>query len=184
MSHTVHAQRYDCIMELKRRLGDELHLFGRGINPISNKAEAMDDFRYHIAVENHIEPHHWTEKIADCFLAYCLPFYYGPPNISDDFPEGSVIPIDIFDVDGAEHIIKDSIAQGLYAKRLPAIIEARNRVLNDYNLVNVIARLVAERHVEMTTPEKGTIAGRHIFRKRHPLKASLDGIHRIYGKSG
>lgn len=184
MSHTVHAQRYDCIMELKRRLGDELHLFGRGINPISNKAEAMDDFRYHIAVENHIEPHHWTEKIADCFLAYCLPFYYGPPNISDDFPEGSVIPIDIFDVDGAERIIRDSIAQGLYEKRLPAIIEARNRVLNDYNLVNVIARLVAERHVEISTPKKGTIAGRHIFRKRHPLKASLDGIHRIYGKSG
>ena len=184
MSHTVHAQRYDCIMELKRRLGDELHLFGRGINPISNKAEAMDDFRYHIAVENHIEPHHWTEKIADCFLAYCLPFYYGPPNISDYFPEDAVIPIDIFDVDGAERIIRESITQGLYEKRLPAIIEARNRVLNDYNLVNVIAKLVKERNSDKAPSGSATIDGRHIFRKRHPLKASLDGIHRIRGNSG
>jgi len=183
MSHTVHAQRYDCIMELKRRLGDELHLFGRGINPISNKAEAMDDFRYHIAVENHIEPHHWTEKIADCFLAYCLPFYYGPPNIAAYFPEEAVIPIDIFDIDGAEQIIRTSIAEGYYEKRLPAIIEARNRVLRDYNLVNVIAKLVTERHQTAPSPVNSYIEGRHIYRKNHPFKASLDGIHRIRFKS-
>lgn len=183
MSHTVHAQRYDCIMELKRRLGDALYLFGRGINPISNKAEAMDDFRYHIAIENHIEPHHWTEKIADCFLAYCLPFYYGPPNIADYFPQDAVIPIDIFDIDGAERIIRESIAQGLYEKRLPAIIEARERVLRDYNLVNVIAEIVSERHIQSSAIKKTEISGRHIFRKRHPLKASLDGLHRIRGKS-
>jgi len=183
MSHTAHAQRYDCIMELKRRLGNELHLFGRGINPISDKSEAMDDFRYHIVVENHIQPHHWTEKIADCFLAYCLPFYYGPPNISDYFPEEAIIPIDIFDIDSAEHIIRKTIADSLYEKRLPAIIKARKRVLNDYNLVNVIAKLVAQRHMTKPTPKNAYIDGRHIYRKNHPLKASLDGIHRIRFKS-
>jgi len=170
-------------MELKRRLGNELHLFGRGINPISDKSEAMDDFRYHIVVENHIQPHHWTEKIADCFLAYCLPFYYGPPNISDYFPEEAIIPIDIFDIDSAEHIIRKTIADSLYEKRLPAIIKARKRVLNDYNLVNVIAKLVAQRHVTKPTPKNAYIDGRHIYRKNHPLKASLDGIHRIRFKS-
>ena len=184
MSHTVHAQRYDCIMELKRRMGDELHLFGRGINPISNKAEAMDDFKYHIAVENHIEPHHWTEKIADCFLAYCLPFYYGPPNINDYFPEDAVIPIDIFDIDGTEKIIRSSIAEGLYEKRLPTIIEARSRVLNDYNLMNVIAKLVTEKHQSHSLPRNAYIDGRHIYRRKHMIEASLDGIHRIRFKSG
>lgn len=184
MSHTVHAQRYDCIMELKRRLGDELHLFGRGINPISNKAEAMDNFKYHIAVENHIEPHHWTEKIADCFLAYCLPFYYGPPNIGDYFPEDAVIPIDIFDIDGAEHTIRIAIKNGEYEKRLPAINQARNRVLNEYNLMNVIARLVTEKHKSHSYPKNAYIEGRHIYRKTHPIKSSLDGIHRIRFKKG
>jgi len=183
MSQTVHAQRYDCIMELKRRLGKELSLFGRGINPISDKAEAMDDFRYHIAVENHIEPHHWTEKIADCFLAYCLPFYYGPPNISDYFPEDAVIPIDIFDIDSTERIIRETIENSLYEERLPAIIEARNRVLNDYNLMNVIAGLVTEKNVIKAARKNTYIDGRHIYRKNHPLKASLDGIHRIRFKN-
>ncbi len=183
MQHTMHAQRYDCIMELKERLGDELHLFGRGINPISNKAEAMDDFRYHIAIENHIEADHWTEKISDCFLAFCLPFYYGPSNITDVFPEDSIIPIDIFDIDTAENTIRDAVKSDQYTKRLPAIIEARNRVLENHNLMNVVASLVKSKH--RACPSAGeVIYGRHIFRKKHPLKSALDGFHRLRFKSG
>ncbi len=184
MQHTLHAQRYDCVMELKKRLGDDLSLFGRGINPISNKAEAMDDFRYHIAIENHIETDHWTEKIADCFLAYCLPFYYGPPNISEYFPANSIIPIDIFDIDGTEVIIRKAIAGGEYEKRLPAIKKAREQVLNEYNLVNVIANIVQAKHNTEPPQKNRTIHGRHIFRKKHPVKTSLDAIHRLRFKNG
>lgn len=184
MQHTLHAQRYDCIMELKRCLGDELSLFGRGINPISNKAEAMNEFRYHIAIENHIEADHWTEKIADCFLAYCLPFYYGPPNISDYFPADSIIPIDIFDIGGTEAIIRKSIANGEYEKRLPAIKKARQQVLDEYNLVNVIANIIETNH-QTELPQTGkTIHGRHIFRKKYPVKASIDALHRLRFKNG
>lgn len=184
MKHTLHAQRYDCVMELKRRLGDELNLFGRGIHPISNKAEAMDDFRFHIAIENHIEAHHWTEKITDCFLAYCLPFYYGPPNIAAYFPENSIIPIDIFDIDGTENIIRKAIANGEYEKRLPAIKKARDKVLQDYNLVNAIAKIVQARHKNLPATAGQSIDGRHIFRKNHPIKAAQDAIHRIKFKNG
>ena len=182
MQHTIHSQRYDCIMELKKRMGAELHLFGRGINPISNKSEAMDDFRYHIAIENHIEAHHWTEKIADCFLAYSLPFYFGPPNIKDYFPEEAIIPIDIFDIDGTETIIREAIQSNQYAKRLPAIKEARKRVLSDYNLMNVIADIVETKH--QTQGSTGhIIEGRHIYRRSHPVKATLDAMHRLRFKS-
>ncbi len=184
MSHTIHSQRYECVMELWKRLGNDMRVFGRGINPISNKAQAMDDFKYHIAVENHIEDHHWTEKIADCFLAYCLPFYYGPSNIGAYFPHEAVIPIDIFDIDSAEETIRASLAMNLYEQRLPAIIRAREMVLNDYNLMNVIARLVSQRHEPKKAPLNSYIDGRHIFRRNHPLKASLDGIHRIRFKNG
>jgi len=183
MQKTAHAQRYDFTMELKKRLGEHLHLFGRGINPISNKAEAMDEFRYHIAIENHIEPHHWTEKIADCFLAYCLPFYYGPPNIGDYFPLEAIIPIDIFDIDGSEKIIRDAIKNKLYEKRLPAIIEARKRVLEDHNLMNVIANIV-QTYDQPSVTSGEIIKGRHIFRKKHPIKATLDAFHRIRFKNG
>lgn len=179
MAHTVHAQRYDFTMELWKRLGNDLTVFGRGIRPVSNKAQAMDDFAYHIAIENHIEPHHWTEKITDCFLAYCLPFYYGPPNIGAYFPEEAIIPIDIFDIDDAEETIRAAIAMDLYRQRLPAITKARELVLTEYNLMNVVARLVNQRHQAGKKPRNSYIEGRHIYRRNHPLKASLDGIHRI-----
>ncbi len=184
MNHTLHAQRYDCIMELKKRFGESLNLFGRGINPISNKAEAMDDFRYHIAIENHIEEDHWTEKIADCFLAHCLPFYYGPPNIGEYFPKNAIIPIDIFNIDETEAIIRKAIASNEYEKRLPAIKKARKKVLKDYNLVNVIATIVEKHHKKLPVHSGKFIDGRHLYRKNHPIKASLDAFHRLRFKNG
>jgi len=182
MSITL-KQRYDFVAELKSILGDDFAWFGRGIRPISDKSEAMNAFRYHIAIENHIEDNHWTEKIADCFLAYCLPFYYGPQNITEYFPKGSIIPIDIFDVKGAAEIMREAMAENAYEKRFPAIIKAREKVLSDYNLMNTIADIVKAKHIAETPAKPEAIYGRHIFRKKHPIKASLDGIHRIRFKS-
>ena len=166
-------------MGLKEILGDDFDVFGRGIRPITDKAEAMDSFRYHIAIENHVEPGHFTEKIADCFLAYCVPFYFGPPDIMEFFPEGSIIPIDIFDIQGAANIIRQEIKPGSYEARLPAIIEAREKVLTEYNLMNTIAQIVKSKHNPHATPESdGHIYGRHMFRKKKPLAAFGDVLHR------
>jgi len=183
MSPTL-KQRYNFVADLKQILGEEFEWFGRGIKPISDKSEAMDEFRYHIAIENHVEDHHWTEKIADCFLAYCLPFYYGPKNISDYFPVDSIIPIDIFDVEGSAQIIREAIADGAYEKRLPAIIKAREKLLSEYNLMNIIAKIVREKHSQNTAQEPSLICGRHTFRKKHPVKACLDWFNRIRLKIG
>lgn len=179
MAETLHQQRYNFVMGLKDIMGDDFDVFGRGIRPITDKAEAMDPFRYHIAIENHVEAGHWTEKIADCFLAYCVPFYFGPPDIADFFPEGAVIPIDIFDIEGAAKIIRREIQPGSYERRLPAIIKAREQILGQYNLMNQIARLVSERHNPAAKPaSSASIYGRHIFRKKRPLKALGDIIER------
>ncbi|MGB0908535.1 MAG: glycosyltransferase family 10 domain-containing protein [Maricaulaceae bacterium] len=178
MKHTLHHQRYKFVMELKARMGDDFNVFGRGIRPISDKAEAMDDYRFHIAIENHIEPGHWTEKISDCFLAYCIPLYYGPPDIQNDFPADSVIPIDIFDVDGALDIIRREVSEQSYAKRLPALQKAREMVLSKYNLMHAIAKIVEERHnPKATVDDNSYIYGRHKFRKTHKLKSLSDILH-------
>ena len=186
MSHTVHAKRYEFTMALKKRL-DGLNIYGRGINPIDNKAKAMDDYRYHLAIENHYESGHWTEKLTDCFLAFCLPFYFGDPDYAKIFPKNSVIPIDIFNLDAAEQIIRQSISQNLYQQRLPDIIKARNLVLYEHNLMVQIAHIVKRyslphyhhdnnqaAHIESQKDLRGYIYGRHIFRRKHPLKAVLD----------
>jgi hypothetical protein len=52
-------------MGLKDILGDDFNVFGRGIRPITDKAEAMDSFRYHVAIENHIEPGQTVGELLD-----------------------------------------------------------------------------------------------------------------------
>lgn len=143
--HTLHRQRYDFVQALARKV-PELEVFGRGVQPIGDKAEALDAFRYHLAIENHIAPHHWTEKLADAFLGHCLPFYIGCPNAADYFPEESFVPLDLADVDAAAGIISETMRHDGYGRRLAAIAEARRRVLDDYGLFATVRRWVEALH--------------------------------------
>ena len=163
--HTLHRARYAFTQRLKIAM-PELEIFGHGVRPIKQKNEALDSFRYHVAIENHIAPHHWTEKLSDSFLGLCLPFYHGCPNVDDYFPPGSVIPINIHDFDGTVRIIKDAMASGQYERRLDLILEARQRVLTKHGTFPRLARLIEYRvdlpATSSTTHE--TILSRHAWR--------------------
>ncbi len=143
--HTLHRRRYDFTQQLKGLL-PYLEIYGHGVRPLVDKADALDPYRYHIAIENFDGLHHWTEKLADAFLGACLPFYYGCPNAEEYFPPESFIRIDINDVEGSAAIIEKAIRDKLWEKRLPAILEARRRVLEQYGTIPTIVRLVNERH--------------------------------------
>lgn len=164
--HTLHYQRVRFVQRLKAAL-PELDVFGHGWNYLPDKADALDSYRFHLAIENHRAPHHWTEKLADAFLGICLPFYYGCPNYADYFPEESVIPIDIFDFEGSLEIIRRAIRDREEEKRRAAVLESRRRYLERYWLFAQLARLIEERHpVAPMAPEKtGIIAGRRRVRR-------------------
>ncbi len=182
MSHTVHAQRYKCVMELKDRMNPNFHVYGRGISPIDRKDTAMDDYRYHLAIENHQSAGHWTEKLSDAWLADCLPFYFGDPDYAKLFPEQAAIPIDIFDIESCEKNIRQAIADKEYEKRLPAIREARRLILQKHNLISAISRLIEQRNDDLPTSSQSshTIYGRHAFRKKYPLLAISDAAFRAF----
>jgi hypothetical protein len=143
--HTMHFKRYQFIQRIKEAI-PEMDVYGRGYIPMPDKAQALDGYRYHLAVENHHSLHHWTEKLSDPLLGACLPFYAGCPNAADYFPPESFIALDIHDPEGAIGIIRTAMANGEYEKRLPAILEARRRVLEEYSLIAVLAREIAARH--------------------------------------
>jgi rhodanese-related sulfurtransferase len=164
--HTIHSRRYSFTMALKERIPD-LDIFGHGIRFLEEKADALDPYRYHLAIENFVGPHHWTEKIADTLLACCLPFYYGCPNIFDYFPEESLVVIDISDPDVAAEIILKSIRDDLHAKRLPAIMEARRLVLDRYGPIATVCRIVNQHHVNTGAR---SAASTHVIKSRHLLK--------------
>jgi len=139
--HTLHRKRYQFIQWLREKM-PELEVFGHGVRFIDDKADAVDEYRCHIAIENHIAPDHWTEKLADCFLGWSIPIYHGCPNAADYFPEDSFVAIDIENPEAALEIIRAAMAPGEYERRLPAIREARRRVLEEYNLFAMLSRLI------------------------------------------
>lgn len=56
MRHTLHHRRFNFMRKLMQLLPD-MHVYGRGARPLDDKAEALDVYRYHIAIENYIGPH-------------------------------------------------------------------------------------------------------------------------------
>ncbi|GAB4258515.1 MAG: hypothetical protein Kow0065_08250 [Methylomicrobium sp.] len=176
--HTLHNRRYQFTQELKALL-PELNIFGHGVRDMDDKAVALDPYRYHIAIENFIGPHHWTEKLADAFLGFTLPFYCGCTNVEAYFPPESFIYIDVFDAEKSARIIRQAIDNGEYEKRLPFILEARRRVLEEYNLFAVLNRLIDERHRDSVD----RVEGASIRSRKAVNKDSLSAkLHYVYEK--
>lgn len=176
--HTLHKYRYQFTQQLKQAL-PELEIFGHGVRYIERKNEALDAFRYHVAIENHVGPHHWTEKLADSYLGLCLPFYHGCPNVSDYFPAESYIPINLHRFQESFERIQKAIRDNEYQRRLPAIREARRLVLERYSTFPQLARLITERHQSgARPPAAASILSRHAWRRRHPLGSLAFGLER------
>lgn len=112
----------------------DLDVFGHGIQPIEDKWDGLAPYKYSLAIENSSSKHYWTEKLADCFLAYTLPIYHGCTNLGDYFPEKSFIQIDIDDFENSIEAIKKVIEENPWEERIEAIIEARELVLKRYQL--------------------------------------------------
>ena len=167
---TLHYKRYHFTERLKPYI-PKLDVFGHGVKPMNDKAEALDSYQYHIAIENHVFPHHLTEKLPDAFLGYTLPFYHGCPNATDYFPPESFIPIDINDFDKTVDIIRNTLDNNEYKDRLPYIIEARKRVLEKYNLFSLLDDEITQRNGYMPMDRsKGVIMCRQTLKFRKPLQ--------------
>jgi len=171
MRMTLHSKRFHFMQKMVDSF-PEMHVYGRtpGHIALDDKTDALAPYRYSFALENHIETHHWTEKLADAFLGLTLPFYAGCPNAVDYFPEESFIPIDMDDPDGAVRIARKAIVDGEYEKRLPAIQEARRRVLYEHNLFAVLSREIEKRHdPSRPVDPSAVICSRHEVRKQSPF---------------
>lgn len=168
--HTMHAKRYAFTEALKAEL-PELEIFGHGVRFIENKYEALDAYKFHLVVENHIGHDVWTEKLADAFLGYSVPIYCGCANVYDYFPKDSLIRIDIHDFEGSLRKIKEILeTPDEYERRLYAVIEARRRVTEEYNLPAMLSCII-ESAPEAASDEKPVILrGRKVVRARNPME--------------
>ena len=179
---TMHYKRYLFTNKLKAHI-PELDIFGHGVKTMNDKAEALNSYQYHVTVENHVFQHHMTEKLPDAFLGYTLPFYHGCPNAADYFPRESFIPIDINNLDRTVEIIRSTLANNEYDDRLPYIIEARRRVLEEHNLFAILEREITKREGSIkTNPPEGEIMDRQTLKFRKPLYGLQREFEKIYIK--
>lgn len=110
-----------------------VELYGRGINPVEDKWDILSTSKYGIAYENFKNDYYWTEKIMDCFLSFAMPLYYGCNSIENFFPKNSFIQIDPKDKH-SDLYLKEIITSNKWEENLDAIIEARELILNEYQL--------------------------------------------------
>ena len=135
-----HRARLEFTSLLKEAMGDRLEVFGHGFNPEEDKRDALLPYQYHLAIENAVHPHFWTEKLADPLLARCKVFYYGATDVAKYFSNDSVVPIDIAKPQQAIDLILNHMDH--VDLNLLEIESSRERVLCEFNLPAFIDRLI------------------------------------------
>ena len=137
-----HLRRWS-FLEAVRRAGLSIDVFGKKIQYIEDKWDGLAPYRYSLAIENNSGPDMWTEKLADCFLTWTLPFYYGCTNLEDYFPKESFIRIDITQPEASLEKIRAVMAEDAWEKHLPALEIAQNLVLHKYQIFPHLSQLIA-----------------------------------------
>ena len=169
-----HKERHDFIKRAKN-FDIGLDLFGKGIKPIQDKLEGLVDYMFSFAIENNSNPDMWTEKLADCFLTWTMPVYYGCTNLEKYFPPESFIQIDINSPEATFQELKNKLTHEFWETALDSIREARQLVLNKYQLFPFL--------VEQFEEQTGNSDVRVI--KIPPFKRSLKStLNRLGYKTG
>jgi len=129
-----HVQRNEFVTMLEAEFPD-VDIFGHGrARSLDDKWDGIAPYRYSIAIENTSKDDYWTEKIADCFLSYTVPLYFGATNISDYFPADSYIWLPIDNPEHAIEVVRQTLTSDNWPDRLEALREARHRILHRYSL--------------------------------------------------
>ena len=103
-------------------------------------------YKYHIVLENTVQPDYWSEKLADSFLGFSLPIYHGCPNINDYFNKDSLFLIDIDDINATVKLLQYLIDNDeIFEKRKQMINISRESILNKYNIFNLMQNMAVNK---------------------------------------
>tara|TARA_R100001460_G_scaffold7006_1_gene18119 strand:+ start:1266 stop:2108 length:843 start_codon:yes stop_codon:yes gene_type:complete len=149
-----HTVRLKAISEVINKVSD-LHMYGnitRGREntglfktslPFRAKEKAFVDYKYSFIMENGRTPNYFSEKIVDPMLCWTTPIYWGCSEISKYFPKGSYIEIKNLNTDLGDQV-NSIISSGFHEDNLEALAEARDLILNKYNLIPTIKSLISK----------------------------------------
>jgi hypothetical protein len=124
-----------------------LDLFGsvsfRNSNiPNNDKFSALKDYKYCLGFDNQdfIDDFIGTQ-FTDSILSFTVPIFWCGTDLSKYYPKGSFIQFNARDFNEIDRI-KEIISKDDYYKRLPALKEARDMILNKYNFWPTIKKII------------------------------------------
>ena len=95
------------------------------------KRRGLEPYRYSIEFDNGPTRNYFSERFFDSMLMWCMPLYWGGTNVEDFLPADSFRYIDI-NGDGSD--VMDIVNSNFREKHLDAIAEARDLLLNKYQI--------------------------------------------------
>lgn len=172
-----HLQRFAFLNYVRQHDRIGIDYFGRAIRFIEDKWDGLAPYRYSIVIQNSSSPDYWTDVVADSFLAWTVPIYWGCTNLEDYFPPESFIRIDLNDPEASLAIIEKTVREDDWQKRLPALEEARRRILYRYQFFPHIAEWIRRESLQPHEPTTVTIPA-----YRRSLKAHLYRLRYKFNK--
>ena len=142
-----HRLRYNFLVDFMNNNSDLLDLYG-SINfknkelKNDDKFYALSNYKYCLAFDNQDKfKNLFATQFTDSILYWTVPIYWGGADLDRFFPKESFIQIDIRKPNEMERVI-DIIQNDDYKSRLPAIKEARELILNKYNMWPMLDEII------------------------------------------
>tara|TARA_B110000261_G_scaffold159750_2_gene198233 strand:- start:2070 stop:2948 length:879 start_codon:yes stop_codon:yes gene_type:complete len=153
-----YALRRELLIKMSKKYPDLCDIYGAGWNnelgisykgsldgyhketkTENTKFKGLIDYKYSLCIENCCRDNYFSEKITDAILCWTIPIYYGCTNIGKYFPKDSYYEININEDDCIDKI-KEIINKPITEKNIMALKEARDLILNKYNIWGVIEK--------------------------------------------
>ncbi len=177
-----HRDRLRLVRYLADHLPNQIDVFGLGFRHIPDKSTAIDSYRYHLVIENNEVPHFWTEKLADAYLGYALPLFSGCANVNAYFPKASMVDLgDIRKPEKVLAVVRDVLARDPWPEHAGAIAEARSKLIEDYNMFTLVARIVKREHVFANQPNDQPVL---LHETRHSNRGGLGLLRKAHNSLG
>lgn len=113
-----------------------------GPHPPGFKDAGMLPYKYYFMVENNIEHNFITEKIWEPIISETLCFYWGCPNLDTYIDSRTYICLDLDDFEGAYNVVKTSILNDEWGKRIEFIRREKQKILDYYQFCPTLERVL------------------------------------------
>jgi len=153
---------------------------------VDNKLAFLSKYKFNLALENSMIDGYVTEKIADAFLAYTVPIYWGGKSALTDFNPASFINVE--DYATLDSFIKDLIAIDSDSERYISYLKAPSRLSEsvqdfDDKLSTFLIKIASNPKIFRTDyGEMGLL--RHRYSILHPLshRRSFVQLSKLIGR--